>query len=60
MQGTVAPGCESSFAEAQRVAAALGQVVPGAEEAARTAGVFPGVRRDARRKHHLDYAGWDR
>jgi S1-C subfamily serine protease len=60
MQGTVAPGCESSFAEAQRVAAEISQVVLGAEEAARTAGVFPGVRRDARRKYHLDYAGWDR
>jgi len=60
MQGTVAPGCESSFAEAQRVAAEVSQVVLGAEEAARMAGVFPGVRRDARRKYHLDYAGWDR
>jgi len=60
MQGTVAPGCESSFAEAQRVAAEISQVVLCAEEAARSAGVFPGVRRDARRKYHLDYAGWDR
>ena len=31
-----------------------------AEEAARQADIYPGVRRDLRRKYRLDYAGWDR
>jgi hypothetical protein len=60
MQGAVAPGCGSSFTEVQRVAAEIRDQVLGAEEAARTANVFPGVRRDLRRQYHLDYPGFDR
>ena len=29
-------------------------------EDARKAGVYPGIMRDARRKHRLDWSGWDR
>ena len=60
MQGAVPPGCGSSFGEVQRVAAEIREQVLGAEEAARTANVFPGVRRDLRRQYHLDYPGFDR
>jgi S1-C subfamily serine protease len=60
MQGAVAPGCGSSFGEVQRVAAEIRDQMLGADEAARIGGVFPGVRRDLRRQHHLDYPGWDR
>jgi hypothetical protein len=31
-----------------------------AEEAVRQAGVYPGVRREAKRVHRLDYPGWER
>jgi hypothetical protein len=60
MQGAVAQGCGSSFDEVQRLAGDIRDQVIAAEEAARTANVFPGVRRDLRRKYHLDYPGWDR
>jgi len=60
MQGAVAPGCGSSFDEVQRVAGEIRDQALAADEAARTASVFPGVRRDLRRKYHLDYPGWDR
>jgi hypothetical protein len=38
----------------------IDQEVRNANEAARRAGVFPGVLRDLRRRHRLDWAGWDR
>jgi hypothetical protein len=60
MRGVVAPGCEDAFDTARRTAQQIADAVIAAEEAARRAGVYPGVRRDARRKHRLDYAGWDR
>jgi hypothetical protein len=60
MQGAVAPGCGSSFGEVQRVAGDIRDEVVAAEEAARKAAVFPGARRDLRRKYRLDYPGWDR
>jgi S1-C subfamily serine protease len=60
MQGAVAPGCGSSFGEVLRVAGDIRDEVLGAEEAARKADVFPGARRDLRRKYRLDYPGWDR
>jgi hypothetical protein len=30
------------------------------EETARRADIYPGVRRDLRRKYSLDWEGWDR
>jgi hypothetical protein len=60
MQGVVASGCGSNFGEIQRVAAEIRDQVLSAEEAARQSDVFPGLRRDLRRKYHLDYSGWDR
>src|SRR5712692_358962 len=60
MQGAVADGCESNFADIQRLAAQIRDRVVAAEEAARRADVYPGTRRDLRRKYRLDYSGWDR
>jgi len=60
MQGAVAPGCGNSFADIRRLATDIRDAVIAAEEAARQADVYPGTRRDARRKYRLDYAGWDR
>ena len=60
MQGAVAPGCGATFADVRKRAGDLRDAVVAADEAARQAGVYPGVRRDARRKHRLDYPGWER
>jgi S1-C subfamily serine protease len=38
----------------------IDQAMRTANEAARRAGVFPGVLRDERRQHRLDWPGWDR
>jgi hypothetical protein len=53
MQGTVAPGCAAAFAEAKRTSEQIRSDGQTAEEAARRAGVYPGVRRDVRQKYRL-------
>ncbi len=60
MRGAVAPGCGSSFSDARKEANVIKNGVAAADEAAREADVYPGTRRDLRRKYRLDYAGWDR
>jgi S1-C subfamily serine protease len=54
LQGAVALGCGASFAEVKREAEQIRTGILAAEEAARQAGVYPGPRRDARRKSRLD------
>ena len=58
MRGTVSSECTGSFAEVKRTANEIRQQVLGVEEAARRAGVFPGVLRDGRHRYHLE--GFDR
>jgi hypothetical protein len=58
--GSVAPGCDRWFADFRRQAAEVAGGVIAAEESARQADVYPGVRRAARRRHRLDYSGWER
>ena len=60
MQGAVPPGCGNAFADIRRNAEDIRDGVAGAEEAARRADVYPGTRRDLRRKYRLDYSGWDK
>jgi len=60
MQGVVAPGCGPAFADVRKRAADLRDAVIASDEAARQAGIYPGVRRDARRKYRLEYPGVDR
>jgi hypothetical protein len=60
MQGAVAPGCGATFADVRNRAADIRDAVSAADETARQAGIYPGVRRDTRRKHRLDYPGFDR
>ena len=60
MQGAVAPGCGPSFSKARREADLIANDVAVAEESARHADVYPGTRRDLRRKYRLAYPGWDR
>ena len=58
--GSVSPGCDRWVADFRRQAAEVAGGVIAAEELARRADVYPGVRRDARRRHRLDYSGWER
>jgi hypothetical protein len=58
MQGAVAPGCGQWFSDFQRQAEEVRDGVILAEELARKADVYPGLRRDERRRYRLDYPGW--
>jgi hypothetical protein len=60
MQGAVGPGCGGWLNDVRREANDIRNAVIGAEEDARRADVFPGFRRETRRKYRLDYPGWDR
>jgi hypothetical protein len=60
MQGAVAPGCGATFADVRKRATDLRAAIIAADEAARQAGIYPGVRRDTRRKYRLDHPGFDR
>jgi S1-C subfamily serine protease len=54
LKGAVAPGCDSSFARVIEQAAAIRDGVITADERARRADVFPGVRRQLREKYRLN------
>ena len=60
MQGAVSPTCGPWYGEVRRMAFDIRDQVLALDEQAREAGVYPGTRRDARRRYRLDYAGWDR
>jgi S1-C subfamily serine protease len=60
MQGAVSPGCGVYFGDIRTQANEVRNQALAAEETARQADIYPGVRRDLRRKYRLDYAGWDR
>jgi S1-C subfamily serine protease len=52
--GAVHHGCDSAFAELKREAEQIRSDVRTAEEVARQADVYPGLRRDTRHKYRLD------
>jgi S1-C subfamily serine protease len=54
LQGAIAPGCDSAFAHVIEQAAAIRDGVVTADERARRADVFPGVRRQLRDKYRLN------
>jgi|KBSMisStandDraft_5_1062788.scaffolds.fasta_scaffold11143_3 S1-C subfamily serine protease len=58
MRGAVLEGCSNAFADAQQQANEIRAGVVAADEAARKADVYPGIRRDVLKKYRLDYAGW--
>jgi S1-C subfamily serine protease len=60
LPGQVAAGCGAAFEEIKRQASDIRDAVLSGDETARQADVYPGIRRAARHKHRLDYAGWDR
>jgi S1-C subfamily serine protease len=53
-------GCASALAGIERQATTVRIAMIAAEEAARQGDVYPGTRRDLRRRYRLDYAAWDR
>lgn len=58
--GRAAPSCSQWLADIRDRATAIERAVLAADETARRADVYPGARRDSRRRHRLDHAGWDR
>jgi len=52
--------CQSWLDTLQSNAAPIRAAVESAGEAARKQGVYPGVLRDLRRKHRMNWSGWDR
>jgi S1-C subfamily serine protease len=60
LPGMVAPSCGTYFSDLKRVANEFRSLMLTADEDARRAGVYPGARRDARRRHRLSHPAWDR
>ena len=60
MQGAVSSGCGPNYAEIRTRANTIRDEMLTLDEAARRADVYPGTRRELRRKYRLDYVGWDR
>lgn len=60
MPGNYAYGYAGEPAEIKRRADAIKALADAAEEEARKADVYPGDRRDLRRKYRLDWPGWER
>ena len=52
--------CTRWLSDVNQIAGGIRQAMVSADEAARTASVYPGVRRDLRRKYKLDWDGWER
>jgi S1-C subfamily serine protease len=52
--------CASALDGIQHEADAINGAMIGADEAARRADVYPGARREMRRRLRLDYTGWER
>lgn len=60
LPGQINRGYESTYNDLRRHADEIRSQLGTAEEAARRADVYPGTRRELRRKYRLDYPGWDR
>ena len=52
--------CVRWLSDIQQIASGIRSVMVTTDEAARTASVYPGVRRDLRHKYRLDWDGWER
>lgn len=60
VRGGAAPGCADWLDGLRDNGGRIDMAMQQAEEAARRADVFPGARRDLRRRYQLDFDGWDR
>ena len=58
--GRGVPGCARWLGDLNEMAGRVRAAMKEAEEAARRLGVYPGVRRDLRRRYRLDWRGWER
>lgn len=58
--GTEIAACASRLAELVQAGGSFRTAMAAADEFARRAEVYPGVRRDVRRRYRLDWAGWER
>jgi S1-C subfamily serine protease len=54
------PQCRGWFADINRLAGEIQYIMTNAEDQARRSSVYPGVRRDIRRKYRMDWEGWGR
>jgi hypothetical protein len=54
------PQCVRLIAGITQVATGIRGAMMSADEAARAASVYPGVRRQLRHKYKMDWDGWDR
>jgi hypothetical protein len=52
--------CQSWLETVQSNALPIKATIDQAADTARRSGVYPGVLRDMRRKHRLDWSGWER
>ena len=52
--------CSRWLSDIAQLAGAVRTAMTSADETARTASVYPGVRRELRRKYKLDWDGWER
>jgi S1-C subfamily serine protease len=60
INATSSLNCQSWLETLQSNAAPIRAAVETAGEAARQSGVYPGVLRDLRRKHRMNWSGWER
>jgi hypothetical protein len=60
LSGSSSYDCEEFLSEVRTHANDIRAEVVKAAEAARRHGVYPGVMRDLRRQHRLEWSGWDR
>jgi hypothetical protein len=60
INATSAYNCEGWLESLQSNAAQVRAEMDAAAEAARQSGVYPGVLRDLRRTHRLEWSGWNR
>jgi hypothetical protein len=61
MQGSdAAPGCGVLLKDILTVSGRIDSTMQHAAEDARRADVYPGTRRDIRRKYSMDWPGWDK
>lgn len=59
-RGDPRPSCRQWATDIADIGARINDAMLQSQDDARRAGVFPGAARDIRRKHRMDWPGWDR
>jgi S1-C subfamily serine protease len=60
LPGVVSPACAGYFSQFKQLAEEFRALMLSTDEEARRMGVYPGTRRDARRRHRVSHPAWDR